>query len=138
MYLITKDFNLSAAHNLECYEGKCKNTHGHNYQIFITVKCDKLLSNGIGVDFGDIKEVYNRVIHEYYDHKNLNNLDPFAIIQTNPEQVQDYNPTAENMARIFFMMLQVEIPTIYSVKIYETPTSCVEYREDTDTDRFEK
>ena len=138
MYFITKDFNLSAAHHLECYEGKCKNPHGHNYQIFITVQCSKLLNNGIGVDFGDIKEVYQRVIHDNYDHKDLNETQPFVMLKDHPEQVSGLNPTAENMARIFYQFPKTDLPRLYSVKIDETPTSCVEYREDTDTDRFEK
>jgi len=34
---ITKHFDFEAAHALYGYDGKCKNIHGHSYQLFVTV-----------------------------------------------------------------------------------------------------
>ena len=34
---ITKKFRFEAAHALYGYDGKCKNIHGHNYNLFVTV-----------------------------------------------------------------------------------------------------
>ena len=34
---ITKKFRFEAAHALYGYDGKCKNIHGHNYKLFVTV-----------------------------------------------------------------------------------------------------
>lgn len=31
--LVSKEFTFDAAHHLHCYEGKCKNLHGHTYKV---------------------------------------------------------------------------------------------------------
>ena len=37
MIRITKQFNFETAHALYGYDGKCKNIHGHNYKLSVTV-----------------------------------------------------------------------------------------------------
>ncbi len=58
---ITKHFNFEAAHALYGYDGKCKNIHGHSYQLFVTVigkpiKDSEHIKNGMVMDFGDLKK----------------------------------------------------------------------------------
>jgi len=31
--MVSKEFTFDAAHHLHCYEGKCKNLHGHTYKV---------------------------------------------------------------------------------------------------------
>ena len=56
---ITKKFRFEAAHALFGYDGKCKNIHGHNYNLFVTV-VGKPISNlknvklGMVMDFGAV------------------------------------------------------------------------------------
>lgn len=82
MYYIKKSLEVSASHNLNLdYESKCENMHGHNWNITIFLKSEKLNNNGMVMDFTIIK----RKIMDKMDHKCLN-------------EVFDFNPTAENIA----------------------------------------
>lgn len=83
MYYITKRLEIAGAHNLELdYESKCKNLHGHNWIITVYCKAESLDQNGMVIDF---KKVKNK-ISDKLDHKYLN-------------EIVDFNPTAENMAK---------------------------------------
>ena len=59
---ITKKFRFEAAHALYGYDGKCKNIHGHNYKLFVTI-IGKPISNqsdvkfGMVMDFDDLKKI---------------------------------------------------------------------------------
>lgn len=138
MYYLTKSFTFDAAHHLEQYEGKCASKHGHTYHVFVKLAVKELQSNGIAVDFGDIKKAYRDYIHDVYDHKDLNTCAPFSTIVEHPETAQMFNPTAENMCRIFYNILKPSLPDLFSVTVYETPTSFCEYVEDTDQSRVQK
>ena len=39
---ITKKFDFETGHALYGYDGKCKNIHGHNYNLFVTLKILRL------------------------------------------------------------------------------------------------
>lgn len=83
MYYVTKRLEISGAHNLKLpYESKCENLHGHNWIITISCKANRLTDYGMIVDFKKIKEV----ISDKLDHKYIN-------------EVVDFNPTAENLAK---------------------------------------
>lgn len=83
-YTITKEMEIAGQHRLNLpYESKCRNNHGHNWMVYVTVSClEHDLENDMVIDFAHIK----REIHDYLDHGNLNEL-------------LDFNPTAENIAR---------------------------------------
>ena len=66
---ITKKFRFEAAHALYGYDGKCKNIHGHNYKLFVTVIGVPVNDNsnakeGMVMDFGDLKKIVNTQIIE--------------------------------------------------------------------------
>lgn len=83
MYTVEKRMEISGAHHLQLeYESKCKSLHGHNWIITVRCQSETLDENGMVIDFTHIK----RKIVEKLDHKNLND-------------VFDFNPTAENIAR---------------------------------------
>lgn len=83
MYYVEKDIEISASHHLNLnYESKCTNLHGHNWKIKICMRSKELDENGMVYDFSKIKSKINNKI----DHKNLN-------------EVFDFNPTAENIAK---------------------------------------
>ena len=83
MYYVKKSLEVSASHQLKLdYESKCENLHGHNWNIDIYLKSDKLDKNGMVMDFTIIK----KKIMSKMDHKNLN-------------EIFDFNPTAENIAK---------------------------------------
>lgn len=83
MYKVTKRMEVAGSHQLKLnYESKCENLHGHNWIITVEISGKELNKNGMLVDFTRIKEL----IHDELDHKNLN-------------EVFDFNPTAENIAK---------------------------------------
>lgn len=83
MYEVIKSFEISAAHRLVLpYDSKCTNLHGHNWQITVYLKSETLNENGMVMDFTLIK----KKIQDKFDHKVIND-------------VVDFNPTAENLAK---------------------------------------
>ena len=42
---ITKQFSFETGHALYGYDGKCKNIHGHSYQLFVTVIGDSNITH---------------------------------------------------------------------------------------------
>ena len=100
MYYVEKRIEISACHHLTLdYESKCTQLHGHNWIITIFCKAKELNKNGMVVDFSEIK----RLIKTPLDHKNLN-------------EVLDFNPTAENMAR----WCTEQIPQCYKAIVQES------------------
>lgn len=100
MYYVQKTMEISAAHQLTLdYESKCRNLHGHNWIVVVHCKARELNQNGMVEDFALIKERVEKLL----DHKNLN-------------EVLDFNPTAENMAR----WICEQIPTAYKVSVQES------------------
>lgn len=83
MYYVSKRMEIAGAHNLELdYESKCKNLHGHNWIVIVYCKSETLNQNGMVIDFKHIKNK----ISDKLDHQYLNDI-------------VDFNPTAENMAK---------------------------------------
>ena len=83
MYYVSKRMEIAGAHQLKLpYESKCSNLHGHNWIITVHCKGEALMNYGMLVDFKHIKEA----VQEKLDHKYIN-------------EVIDFNPTAENMAK---------------------------------------
>lgn len=83
MYEVRKRLEISAAHWLSLnYESKCSNLHGHNWIIDVYLRSETLDENGMVMDFTHIK---NKIIDKF-DHKVIN-------------EVVDFNPTAENLAK---------------------------------------
>lgn len=134
MHYVTKELEISSAHKLCKYEGKCKNVHGHNYKVQATLKINDsdFRENGMGIDFGEIKLALKE-LDEKYDHTYLNDIEPFNQCETDTKR---FNPTAENMARVFYEFLKEKLPQLYSVTIYETPNSFVTYV--SDEEKFRK
>ncbi len=83
MFYVSKRMVVAGSHRLTLpYDSKCSNLHGHNWVITVFCKAEKLNASGMVADFTHIK----RAVHDTLDHANLNEL-------------LDFNPTAENIAR---------------------------------------
>ena len=106
---ITKHFDFETAHALYGYDGKCKNIHGHSYQLFVTVigsplDDDQHPKNGMVMDFGDLKYIVKEEIVNKFDHAVvLNENSPHKELAKNIGDhshkvvMVPYQPTSEKM-----------------------------------------
>lgn len=122
--LVSKEFTFDAAHHLHCYEGKCKNLHGHTYKVIFGIS-GFVNEIGLVIDFGDIKAIWKEEIEIYLDHRYLN------------ETLPKMNTTAENMVVWIYEKMKESLNKrahkyndlrVEFVRLYETPTSFSEAR----------
>ena len=101
MYHCCKEMYIDAAHKLNLsYDSPCENLHGHSWRVRIYCKSETLDENGMVYDFKKLKDA----THGKLDHKFIN-------------EVVDFNPTAENLAK--WMADQVG-ETCYKVEVWES------------------
>lgn len=95
MFTIAKTFRFEAAHCLDHLpEGHpCRSVHGHSYTVVVQVKCEHLNTDGMVIDFHDLKPV-GQWLKDHVDHTNLNDVCP-------------YPTTSEHLARWFFEVFQL-------------------------------
>ncbi len=112
--------DIAAAHFLRNYEGKCKNLHGHTWQIEIFIKGDQLDDIGMVVDFRILKKKLKSFLGTI-DHICLNDLPYF----------QEFNPTTEHIAKYIYEGFGKEITPlkVSKVKVWESNVTCVTYYE---------
>ena len=137
MVYITKQVHFCAAHKLYNPEwskekndeifGPCANDnwHGHNFDLYVTVKGRPDPGTGFVMNFKDLKAIVNEAVLEKVDHKNLNMDVPF---------MQGKLTSCENLIISFWEILKPLIAEmsegraeIHALKLYETPTSYAEY-----------
>ncbi|MDH5413308.1 MAG: 6-carboxytetrahydropterin synthase [Flavobacteriaceae bacterium] len=139
---ITKHFDFETAHALYGYDGKCKNIHGHSYQLYVTVIGKPIdnathVKNGMVIDFGDLKQIVNSEIVDVFDHatvlnKNSPHVELAEKIRPHSPKVilVDYQPTSELMIIDFADRISKRLPksvTLHSLKLYETQNSYAEW-----------
>ena len=139
---ITKHFDFETAHALYGYDGKCKNIHGHSYQLYVTVIGKPIddashVKNGMVLDFGDLKKIVKAEIVDVFDHATvLNKNSPHKELadKIKPHSPKvllvDYQPTSENMIVDFAEKISANLPdsvTLHSLKLYETNNSYAEW-----------
>lgn len=113
MYKVIKRMEVAGSHCLSLpYESKCKNIHGHNWIITVEVSAKELNKEGMVIDFVHIKEIVMQL-----DHQNINNH-------------IDINPTAENLAHVIALRIQMRIdndqPDNISREVFVTKVSVQE------------
>ena len=122
LFEIEIDRSFAAAHQLKGYNGDCRNLHGHNYGVTVTVVTDKLNEIGIALDFKLLKAALDEVINQY-DHRNLSELPEF----------QEINPTSEVLARSIYRQMSEKLNTsdikVARVSIAESSASRIIYSE---------
>ncbi|MES2417425.1 MAG: 6-carboxytetrahydropterin synthase [Bacteroidota bacterium] len=134
MIYITRRESFNAAHKLSRTDwteakntavyGKCANPnwHGHNYQVYVTVKGEVNPETGFLVDLKWLKQVINTYVIDKVDHKNLN-LDV--------DFMKDKLASTENLAIAIWAELSNPIAgsgaQLHCIKIYETENNFVEY-----------
>lgn len=133
MVYLTRVEHFNAAHRLynpswdrekndEVF-GKCANDnwHGHNYELFVTVKGEPDTDTGFLVDAKKLSIVINEHVIDKLDHRNLN-LDV--------DFMQGKMCSSENLVIEIWNQLQPHLPAnvqLHCIKLYETPRIYVEY-----------
>jgi len=114
--------NWSKEKNEEVF-GVCanENWHGHNFDLFVTVKGEPDAETGFVMDVKKLKTLSKEHVVKKVDHKNLN-LDV--------DFLKGKMCTTENLAMGIWNQLKPHLPenvTLHCVKLYETPRIYVEY-----------
>lgn len=110
---LRKEFTFAAAHRLpNVPEGhQCGRVHGHNYRVAIVLRGQLHRTYGWVVDFGDIKQEWNRLCDIWLDHRYLNDMPGL------------HNPTAEVLCWFLFDALVPTFEGLQRIEVWETDTS---------------
>lgn len=133
MVYLTRLEHFNAAHklynpswsrekNIEVF-GKCanENWHGHNYELYVTVKGKPDPETGFLFDVKQLSTIIKDRIIEKLDHKNLN---------MDVEFMKGQMCSTENLAIAIWNQLNPHIPPavqLHCIKLYETPRIYIEY-----------
>jgi len=122
IYEIFVNDHFTAKHALKGYDGKSSQCHSHKWSVDAYIQCTTLNKLGIGMDFGDIKDVVRDILGRL-DHTNLNEVMEFGSI----------NPTAENLAKFIYTELSRRLNTdrikVDKVMVSESPGCGSSYQE---------
>lgn len=131
MFSIKKEFEISYAHRLLNYNGKCENLHGHNAKIEIVIQSRKLNKQEMVEDFNYVKKVVKEWLDENLDHATLLHYkDPLVkALQTHKQKIFLFkkNPTAEIIAYEIAKNIEKLGLKIKTVRFWETSTSMAQY-----------
>lgn len=134
MIYITRKERFNAAHklfrpewpdeqNLEVF-GKCSNPnwHGHNYELYITVKGEPVPLTGFVIDLKILSQIIRERVIDKLDHRNIN-LDVDFML----------GKMASTEILAIAIWNEIEGPIheqgclLHSVKLFETENNSVEY-----------
>lgn len=133
MIYLTRLEHFNAAHRLynpdwsddrnELVFGKCanENWHGHNYDLFVTIKGEINPDTGFLFDVKKLSTLIKDNVLEHLDYKNLNLDVPF---------LKGMICSTENLAKVIWEQLGMVLPaevSLHCIKLYETPRIYVEY-----------
>jgi 6-pyruvoyltetrahydropterin/6-carboxytetrahydropterin synthase len=133
MVFLTRIEHFNAAHKLfnpswareknEEIFGVCanENWHGHNYELYVTIKGTPDPETGFLFDVKKLSEIIKEHIIEKLDHRNLN---------VDVDFMKDKMCSTENLAIGIWNQLKNHLPasvSLHAIKLYETPRIFVEY-----------
>ena len=133
MVYLTRVEHFNAAHKLynpnwdreknEALFGKCanENWHGHNYELFVTIKGEVDPDTGFLCDAKKLSILIKEKILDKLDHKNLN---------VEVDFLKGKMCSTENLAKGIWQQLQPFLPSnvfLHCIKLYETERIYVEY-----------
>ena len=140
---ISKQIEWDMGHRVTNHYSKCRNLHGHRYKAEICVEGELIKvtgssSEGMVLDFGDIKKMAVKYIYEILDHGFIlweKDAILMSFFKTNTDLkhiIVSFVPTVENIAKWIFIQLDKKLEDkyktklkLYSIKLWETPTSFV-------------
>ncbi len=94
-------------------------SHGHNYELEVTIRGEVDPETGMVIDLKQLKEIMSAEIEARFDHRNLNE---------DTEYFRSAPPTAENLTRVIFDLLDRALPgeLLYRVRLHPTRELYVE------------
>lgn len=116
-YMISKSFKFDAAHMIKDHFGKCRNLHGHTYELLIYLRAPKIDDKtGVLIDYYYLNEVAKKLVEEY-DHSFLCNIldekqiQLANILKNNNMKIKSFmeQTTAENLAYIIYVELKYRL-----------------------------
>jgi 6-pyruvoyltetrahydropterin/6-carboxytetrahydropterin synthase len=137
--LITRRLEFDAGHRIPDHRSQCRHLHGHRYALEITLAGEVIDAagrpdTGMVMDFSEVKAIARARIVDNWDHAFLAYAGDTAIVAflgSLPDHktvLLDAVPTAENLARIAFRLLEPAYQDTFGnhlrlqrVRLYETP-----------------
>jgi 6-pyruvoyltetrahydropterin/6-carboxytetrahydropterin synthase len=115
-FALKRTYRFEAAHWLPAVpvDHRCRNLHGHSYEIVVEVADELDLEHGWVVDFAVIDAAAGPLIAAL-DHTCLNEI---AGLE---------NPTSELLARWLWQRLDTELAGLSAISVAETADSSVTY-----------
>ncbi|CAG5079349.1 6-pyruvoyl trahydropterin synthase family protein [Parvicella tangerina] len=132
---VTRRERFNAAHQMynpkwsreknEDVFGKCanKNWHGHNYELFVTVKGEPDPNTGYCVDLKKVSDVVKNEVIEQLDHRNINLDVPFMKGKLASTEIL----TIE-IWKILAPLIKEIGAELHELKLYESENNFVTYR----------
>jgi 6-pyruvoyltetrahydropterin/6-carboxytetrahydropterin synthase len=138
MLQITKIFRFEMAHAVFGYPGKCKNIHGHSYELHVTVGSPAAIefvpAPGFILDFKVLKAIVQEKVIDNVDHKLVLSSayinDHQYLANSENLCTWPYEPTAENILLYVKNQLNESLPNgvyLMRLKLYETNDSYAEW-----------
>lgn len=141
--LISKEIQWDMWHRVPNHKSKCRNLHWHRYKAEIIMEWDVIDKKWVSdewmvIDFSDIKSIAHTYVDEIRDHWYMYyKEDEIWILAQSLNMkviIVDFIPTAENIAKYLFEILNPKFEDVYWtnlklkwIKLRETPTSYVYY-----------
>lgn len=119
IFRIAKTFHFCASHIQTSLPNghKCARLHGHNYKLIVFLESDAVDKSGFVLDVGELQELKN-YIDETLDHRHLND-------------VLDFAPSAELLAKHLFYIARKISPQVSKVQLWETDGIFAEFEVET-------
>jgi 6-pyruvoyltetrahydropterin/6-carboxytetrahydropterin synthase len=143
MYRLEVEHNAETAHRFFAADSspKCRSIHGHSWRIILTLKTEKLDSQGMVVEFGQLKMAWRGWLDAHLDHAlMLNHADPLAaLLQAADPGMRIFltpaDPTTEHLACMLAQQAEAILENLgYSpsvqierVRVEETRVNSAEY-----------
>lgn len=141
---ITRRLEFDAGHRIPDHRSQCRHLHGHRYVIEVTLAGAVIEAagqpvNGMVMDFSEVKAIARCHLVDLWDHAFLCYrgdtpvVEFLASLPGHKTVLLDVVPTAENLARLAFELLDPHYRDVYGnhlrlerIRLYETPNCWAE------------
>ena len=129
MLTIEKSYHFYAAHRNEMLDDKCKNLHGHKYDVTCKFSFTEIGEDGVTMLFSDIDRRLEPLFKSELDHSTLMSFaDPVkeALLSHGQKVIElPHGTSVELLCGYLFDRVIDLIPSLISISIKETQSSLV-------------